>query len=242
MLDILEDYLNFRGYNYSRLDGTTSRAKRNLDIKLFQKTGSENFIYLLSTRAGGLGINLTGADTCIFYDSDWNPQADIQAMARCHRIGQTKPVTIYRLVTQDTIEERILSRTLKKLYLSLKVTEECQDSTSTEPKFTRSDLVSMIRSGSRSVVENTNPLEFLKASIEEILEKSKKHAESLKSVVESDKADVEIENELFGSTEDFGLRFFDGEVHAKASRSDVGREWKELMKRARVERTVKIAG
>ncbi|KAI9032110.1 SNF2 family N-terminal domain-containing protein [Hyaloraphidium curvatum] len=241
MLDILEDYLNFRGYSYSRLDGQTSRAKRNLDIKLFQKQGSENFVYLLSTRAGGLGINLTGADTCIFYDSDWNPQADVQAMARCHRIGQTKPVTIYRLVTKDTVEERILSRTLKKLYLSLKVTEECQDSTSTEPKFTRNDLVSMIRSGSRSVVDNSNPLDFLKASIEEILEKSKQHADSINAAVESEKADEDIENEIFQSTENFGLRFFDGEEH-KATKSDVAKEWKDLMKRARTERTVKIAG
>lgn len=244
MLDILEDYMQFRGYNYARLDGTTSRAKRNLDIKLFQKNGSDTFVYLLSTRAGGLGINLTAADTCIFYDSDWNPQADIQAMARCHRIGQTKPVTIYRLVTQDTVEERILVRTLKKLYLSLKVTEECQDANSTEPKFTRGDLISMIRSGTRSVMENSNPLEFLKASIDEILEKSKKHAESVNAMAESEKLNEEIENELFNSTQDFGLRFFDGEKHnpRPLSKADVGREWKELMKRARTERTIKIAG
>mgnify|MGYP002044602217 CR=1 FL=1 len=72
---------------------------------------------MLSTRAGGLGINLTGADTVVLYDSDWNPQADLQAMARVHRIGQTKVVHLYRLVSSGTVEERIVQRAEKKLYL-----------------------------------------------------------------------------------------------------------------------------
>merc|ERR1712029_401799 len=71
-------------------------------------------IFLLSTRAGGLGINLTAADTCIIYDSDWNPQADLQAQDRCHRIGQTRPVVIYRLVTQNSIDESIVNRAQAK--------------------------------------------------------------------------------------------------------------------------------
>jgi SWI/SNF-related matrix-associated actin-dependent regulator of chromatin subfamily A member 5 len=143
MLDLLEDYLNYRGYGaeYSRLDGMTARAKRNLDIRLFNKKDSPCFVFLLSTRAGGLGINLTGADTCIFFDSDWNPQVDIQAQARCHRIGQTKPVSVYRLITKDSVEERILSRTLKKLYLSARVTEETDDVSESDPRFSRNDLV-----------------------------------------------------------------------------------------------------
>lgn len=105
MLDILEDYLIMRGYRYARLDGSTGRARRNLQMKMFNKPESETFIFLLSTRAGGLGINLTAADTVIFYDSDLNPQVDIQAMARAHRIGQKKIVKVYRLVIKDTVEE-----------------------------------------------------------------------------------------------------------------------------------------
>ena len=107
MLDIIEDYLIYRGHRYARLDGSTSRPKRNLQIKLFSLPDSDTFIFLLSTRAGGLGINLVAADTVIFFDSDLNPQVDIQAMARAHRIGQTKKVRVYRLVVKDTVEEVI---------------------------------------------------------------------------------------------------------------------------------------
>merc|ERR1719231_1473277 len=78
----------------------------------FQNNGV--FVFLLSTRAGGLGINLTAADTVIFYDNDWNPTQDSQAMDRCHRIGQTKQVTVYRLVTGNSVEERILLRAREK--------------------------------------------------------------------------------------------------------------------------------
>ena len=99
MLDILEDYLNYRGYEYVRLDGSTSRVRRTLDLRVFNRKKSTIFIYLMSTRAGGLGLNCQTADTVILYDSDWNPQVDQQAMARVHRIGQKKKVHIYTLST-----------------------------------------------------------------------------------------------------------------------------------------------
>ena len=86
---------------------------RQDNIDRFNETEECN-VFLLSTRAGGLGINLTAADTCIIYDSDWNPQADLQAQDRCHRIGQTKPVIVYRLVTAKTIDERIVERAAAK--------------------------------------------------------------------------------------------------------------------------------
>lgn len=103
MLDILGDYLDYRQFKHARLDGGTSRVKRNLDIRLFNSEHSDTFIFLLSTRAGGLGINLTSADTVIFYDTDWNPQMDLQALARAHRIGQKKVVKVYRLITKVCI-------------------------------------------------------------------------------------------------------------------------------------------
>ncbi|XP_051946106.1 lymphocyte-specific helicase-like [Xyrauchen texanus] len=113
ILDILMDYCYLRGYEYSRLDGSMSYADRDENMRRFS-SDPEVFLFLLSTRAGGLGINLTAADTVIIFDSDWNPQADLQAQDRCHRIGQTKPVIVYRLITANTIDEKILERASAK--------------------------------------------------------------------------------------------------------------------------------
>ncbi|XP_033095411.1 lymphoid-specific helicase-like [Anneissia japonica] len=113
MLDILQDYCYLRKYNFCRLDGSMAFADRQQQIKDFSND-PEFFIFLLSTRAGGLGINLTSADTVIIYDSDWNPQSDLQAQDRCHRIGQDKPVVIYRLVTANTIDQKIVERAAAK--------------------------------------------------------------------------------------------------------------------------------
>uniref|UniRef100_A0A3B5AIQ6 Proliferation-associated SNF2-like protein n=1 Tax=Stegastes partitus TaxID=144197 RepID=A0A3B5AIQ6_9TELE len=113
ILDMLMDYCYLRGFQYSRLDGSMSYADRDENMTRFSKD-PEVFIFLLSTRAGGLGINLTAADTVIIFDSDWNPQADLQAQDRCHRIGQTKPVVVYRLVTANTIDQKILERASAK--------------------------------------------------------------------------------------------------------------------------------
>lgn len=113
MIDILEEYMAKRRYTYFRMDGSTNIADRRDMVNEFQ-TNPKIFAFLLSTRAGGLGVNLTGADTVIFYDNDWNPTMDAQATDRAHRIGQTKPVGVYRLTTKDTIEERILKRAKQK--------------------------------------------------------------------------------------------------------------------------------
>lgn len=99
VLDILEDFCNFRSHEYCRIDGSTDMTARDEQIDEFMKENSTKFVFLLSTRAGGLGINLTSADTVIIYDSDWNPQMDLQAMDRAHRIGQKNPVNVYRLIT-----------------------------------------------------------------------------------------------------------------------------------------------
>ncbi|KAK8858405.1 hypothetical protein IAR55_002632 [Kwoniella newhampshirensis] len=107
MMDLVEEYLIFRQYKYLRLDGSSPIGDRR-DMVTSWQTNSEIFVFCLSTRAGGLGINLTAADTVIFYDHDWNPSSDAQAMDRAHRVGQTKQVTVYRLIARGTIEERIL--------------------------------------------------------------------------------------------------------------------------------------
>lgn len=113
MLDILEDYLSWRKYKYFRMDGSSSIADRRDMVHEFQRN-PQVFCFLLSTRACGLGVTLTAADTVIFYDNDWNPTMDAQATDRAHRIGQTKKVSIYRLITKGTVEERIVKRAKQK--------------------------------------------------------------------------------------------------------------------------------
>ncbi|XP_019627273.1 PREDICTED: DNA helicase INO80-like [Branchiostoma belcheri] len=113
MIDILEEFMWHRKHTYMRLDGSSKISDRRDMVEDFQQR-SDIFVFLLSTRAGGLGINLTAADTVIFYDSDWNPTVDQQAMDRAHRLGQTKQVTVYRLICKGTIEERILQRAREK--------------------------------------------------------------------------------------------------------------------------------
>nr|GEV50301.1 DNA helicase INO80 isoform X2 [Tanacetum cinerariifolium] len=113
MLNVIEDYMNYRKYKYLRLDGSSTITDRRDMVKDFQLR-SDIFVFLLSTRAGGVGINLTAADTVIFYESDWNPTLDLQAMDRAHRLGQTKDVTVYRLICKETVEEKILHRASQK--------------------------------------------------------------------------------------------------------------------------------
>jgi DNA helicase INO80 len=113
MIDLVEEYLQYRGHSYIRLDGSSKIADRR-DLVADWQSRPDIFVFLLSTRAGGLGINLTAADTVIFYDSDWNPTVDQQAMDRAHRLGQTRKVTVYRLITSGSIEERMRVRARQK--------------------------------------------------------------------------------------------------------------------------------
>ncbi|XBW35561.1 hypothetical protein QEN19_001136 [Hanseniaspora menglaensis] len=116
ILDILEIFLNYHHYTYSRLDGATKIEDRQLLTERFN-SDPKIFTFILSSRSGGVGINLTGADTVIFYDSDWNPAMDKQCQDRCHRIGQMRDVNIYRLVSEHTIESNILNKAMQKTQL-----------------------------------------------------------------------------------------------------------------------------
>ncbi|XP_060915613.1 chromodomain-helicase-DNA-binding protein 4a isoform X3 [Labrus mixtus] len=118
MLDLLEDFLENEGYKYERIDGGITGGMRQEAIDRFNAPGAPQFAFLLSTRAGGLGINLATADTVVIYDSDWNPHNDIQAFSRAHRIGQNKKVMIYRFVTKASVEERITQVAKKKMMLT----------------------------------------------------------------------------------------------------------------------------
>jgi SNF2-related domain/Helicase conserved C-terminal domain/F/Y rich C-terminus/F/Y-rich N-terminus len=117
VLDLLEHYMRYRGYKHERIDGTVRGAARQSAIDRYTAPNSDRFVFLLCTRAGGVGINLATADTVIIFDSDWNPQNDVQAQARAHRIGQTSEVKVYRLLTAKTYEKQMFERTSKKLGL-----------------------------------------------------------------------------------------------------------------------------
>merc|ERR1712025_686861 len=120
-MTILEDYMVYKEYKYLRLDGTTKSDDRGDLLRLFNAPDSEYFCFLLSTRAGGLGLNLQTADTVIIFDSDWNPHQDLQAQDRAHRIGQKNEVRVLRLMTVNSVEERILAAARYKLNMDEKV-------------------------------------------------------------------------------------------------------------------------
>ncbi|KAL5228433.1 hypothetical protein ABZP36_016698 [Zizania latifolia] len=149
LLDILEDYLMYKGYQYCRIDGNTGGEDRDASIEAFNKPGSEKFVFLLSTRAGGLGINLATADVVVLYDSDWNPQADLQAQDRAHRIGQKKEVQVFRFCTEYTIEEKVIERAYKKLALDALVIQ--QGRLAEQKTVNKDDLLQMVRFGAEMV-------------------------------------------------------------------------------------------
>ncbi|VEU21052.1 DEKNAAC101981 [Brettanomyces naardenensis] len=140
VLDILEKFLNNNGYTYMRLDGATKIEDRQLMTERFNRDSRVN-CFILSTRSGGLGINLTGADTVVFYDSDWNPAMDKQCQDRCHRIGQTRDVHIYRFVSEYTIESNILKKANQKRQLDNVIIQEGDFTTDYFSKITVKDLL-----------------------------------------------------------------------------------------------------
>lgn len=133
MMDVMEDYLTIKGYRYFRLDGQTPVSERQTMVDSFN-SDEQIFIFMLSTRAGGLGINLTAADTVIIHDIDLNPYNDKQAEDRCHRVGQTRPVTIYKMVAKNTIEDAMYTVALNKLTLEQEISGSTSSSKQNEKK------------------------------------------------------------------------------------------------------------
>uniref|UniRef100_A0A914MGF1 Uncharacterized protein n=1 Tax=Meloidogyne incognita TaxID=6306 RepID=A0A914MGF1_MELIC len=178
MLDILEEMLDYLGYNYERIDGSITGQSRQDAIDRFNAPGAQQFVFLLSTRAGGLGINLATADTVIIYDSDWNPHNDIQAVSRAHRIGQTKQVKIYRLVTRGSVEEEIVERAKKKLVLDHLVIQRMGKTAlsknamnqSSRVQFDKSELAAILKFGAAELFsEKEGEAQDLEFDIDEIL-------------------------------------------------------------------------
>ena len=172
MLDLLSEYCDIRGFRFERLDGRVRGNERQKAIDRFE-TEDDSFIFMLSTRAGGVGINLTAADICIIFDSDWNPQNDVQAQARCHRIGQTKSVMIYRLITSRSFEQEMFDRASKKLGLEQAVLGTFgQDDDDGKP--TAKEMEQLLKKGAYALLEDDNDemtKEFCADDIESILAK-----------------------------------------------------------------------
>ncbi|XP_006446247.2 protein CHROMATIN REMODELING 5 isoform X2 [Citrus clementina] len=203
MLDILAEYMSYKGFQFQRLDGSTKAELRHQAMDHFNAPGSEDFCFLLSTRAGGLGINLATADTVIIFDSDWNPQNDLQAMSRAHRIGQQEVVNIYRFVTSKSVEEDILERAKKKMVLDHLVIQKLNAEGRLEKKetkkgsyFDKNELSAILRFGAEELFkEDRNDEEskkrLLGMDIDEILERAEK--------VEEKEAEGEGGNELLSA-------------------------------------------
>ncbi|KAH7616623.1 hypothetical protein Ndes2526B_g08720 [Nannochloris sp. 'desiccata'] len=169
MIDILEDYCMYRGYGYCRIDGNTSGDDRESQIDDYNSEGSDKFVFLLSTRAGGLGINLYTADIVVLYDSDWNPQMDLQAMDRAHRIGQKKEVQVFRFATENSIEEKVIEKAYKKLRLDALVIQQGRLVENTK-SVNKDDLLSMVRYGAEMVF-SSEPSKITAEDIDDIIKK-----------------------------------------------------------------------
>jgi len=178
LLDILEDYCLWHGYKYCRIDGNTMGDDRENMIDSFNAEGSEKFIFLLSTRAGGLGINLATADTVIIYDSDWNPQMDLQAMDRAHRIGQKKEVTVFRFCTEDSIEVKVIEKAYKKLALDALVIQQGRLADQNKT-MTKDEMQAMVRYGAEKIFSASSGDGITDEDIEALIAKGVKATEEL---------------------------------------------------------------
>jgi len=155
-MTIIEDYFNFKRYKFLRLDGTTKSDERGDMLKVFNSKDSDHFIFLLSTRAGGLGLNLQTADTVIIFDSDWNPHQDLQAQDRAHRIGQKNEVRVLRLMTVNSVEERILAAAKYKLNMDEKVIQAGRFNNTSSGSERRQLLQSILRADDEDGDEDEN--------------------------------------------------------------------------------------
>nr|XP_023015060.1 chromodomain-helicase-DNA-binding protein 1 isoform X2 [Leptinotarsa decemlineata] len=187
MLDILAEYLQLRHFPFQRLDGGIKGELRRQALDHFNAEGSQDFCFLLSTRAGGLGINLATADTVIIFDSDWNPQNDLQAQARAHRIGQKHQVNIYRLVTARSVEEEIVERAKQKMVLDHLVIQRMDTTgrtvldkkgSSNNNPFNAEDLTAILKFGAEELFKDEDEDEEPNCDIDEILRRAETRDEA----------------------------------------------------------------
>uniref|UniRef100_A0A8C4R2P1 SNF2 related chromatin remodeling ATPase 5 n=1 Tax=Eptatretus burgeri TaxID=7764 RepID=A0A8C4R2P1_EPTBU len=228
MLDIMEDYCMWRGFDYCRLDGKTPHEERQVSIGNFNAPDSQKFVFMLSTRAGGLGINLATADVVVLFDSDWNPQVDLQAMDRAHRIGQKKRVRVFRLITESTVEERIVERAEMKLRLDSIVIQQGRLVDQQSTKLGKDEMLQMIRHGATQVFASKES-QISDEDIDVILERGEKKTaeiqQKLSQLGESTLRTFTLDN-------DSSVYNFEGEDY-KAKQKTNMTEWIEPPKRER---------
>ncbi|KAG6959731.1 hypothetical protein JG688_00009956 [Phytophthora aleatoria] len=216
MMDILEDYMRFFGHDYCRLDGSTKGEDRDNMMEEFNAPGSSKFCFLLSTRAGGLGINLATADIVILFDSDWNPQVDLQAMDRAHRIGQTKIVRVFRFITDGTVEEKIVERAERKLYLDAAIIQQGRLAQQNR-KLSKDELMTMVRFGADEIF-NARGSMITDDDIDAILARGEERTEAMKGKIAADMqhnlANFSLSGDN-GSASVSSLYEFEGEVFSK---------------------------
>eukprot|EP00958_Prasinococcus_capsulatus_P001206 scaffold106_cov380-Prasinococcus_capsulatus_cf.AAC.44 len=240
MLDIIQDYCSLRDYKVARLDGSISRVQRWVDIGEFNRNGSETFIFLLSTRAGGLGVNLQTADTVILFDSDWNPQVDRQAMARAHRIGQTKMVHVYRLVSKGTVEERIIQRAERKLYLDDAVNKGDVQTHELEG-MSKSQLFLTVAFGASQIMSSTDTAgSTIGLPSDEEVAKLIDRSSAPTDVFASEQTSVD--KEMHNTRVFQGIDYGPTRGPAKHIMEDIDGEWKALKKRERKSTTISVDG
>lgn len=206
LLDLLEDYLTWRNFEYCRIDGNTETVDRAQSIEDYNAPNSTKFVFLLSTRAGGLGINLATADSVILYDSDWNPQMDLQAQDRAHRIGQTKPVTVYRLVTEGTVEEKIVERAETKLRLDALVIQQGR-LVDQNRALSKNEMLAMIKYGADEIFKS-KAATVSDADIDAILAKGAAKAQKLDEKVS--KTALDMISSVVEDEANFDMWTFDG--------------------------------
>lgn len=217
MMDILEDYLRYFNHDYCRLDGSTQGEARDEMMEEFNKPGSSKFCFLLSTRAGGLGINLATADIVILYDSDWNPQVDLQAMDRAHRIGQKKTVRVFRFISDGTVEEKIVERAERKLYLDAAIIQQGRLAQQNR-KLSKDELMTMVRFGADEIF-NARGSMITDDDIDAILAKGEERTETMKSKIAADMQHNLANFSLAGDANVSSLYEFEGEVFSKDTNS-----------------------
>merc|ERR1711953_767597 len=230
ILDILEDYCWYRGWKYCRIDGNTPHEDRDKQIQEYNKEGSEKFLFMLSTRAGGLGINLYTADVVILYDSDWNPQMDLQAMDRAHRIGQKKQVRVFRLVTENTVDEKIVEKAEVKLKLDRMVIQQGK-LMEQKTNLNKDEMVNMIRHGA-SFIFSTKDGDITDIDIDSLLEAGEKKTQEQKSKLE-ELGEGSLRNFTLDTKEDKSLYNFEGEDFREKQRDEIGMAWIAPPKRER---------
>ncbi|CAF5179505.1 unnamed protein product, partial [Rotaria magnacalcarata] len=217
VLDVLQDYLTYREiYKYERLDGSVRSEERFLAINNFNAK-DDTFIFLLSTKAGGVGLNLVAADTVIFYDSDFNPQNDLQAADRCHRIGQKRPVRIIRLVCQNSFEEVILRRAEVKLKLSKTIMENGELASGLNTVIeTKTQLQDVLRIGIDKLLDETAQMDYTKIDFNDILGETDKNGHWLALAENKENEDKELLPS--GSTSDDSMYVFEGVDYRDAAK------------------------